>query len=100
MFIRAFVVLLTTSLIDPPKTIWYNVVRHYTSADLQSDQREDILFGEPCTFPAGNNTGESNDHCIKLLKHGIISLISISSVGHYSIFRTRIILRRKEVYFA
>ena len=69
-------------------------------APVHCQTKEDILFGEPCACPAGNNTGESNDHCIKLLKHGIISLISISSVGHYSIFRTRIILRRKEVYFA
>lgn len=62
--------------------------------------KEDNFLGEPCARPAGNNTGESNDHCIKLLKHGIIFLISISSVGQYNIFRTRIILRRKEVYFA
>ena len=54
MFIRAFFVLLSTSHIDPPKTIWYNVVRHYTSADLQSDQREDYFYGKSCASPGGN----------------------------------------------
>ena len=34
--------------------IWYNVVRHYTGADLQSDQREEYFHGKSCASPGGN----------------------------------------------
>ena len=31
--------------------VWYNIGRYYTSADLQSDQREDYFHGKSCASP-------------------------------------------------
>ena len=37
--------------------IWYNFARHYTGADLHSDQREDNFHGKSCASPGGRTVG-------------------------------------------